>query len=155
MFHNPIKPILKPRSNPSLAPYYFPLKTLFHLEMCLVFMKMCENCLQKLLSCFEDILKLSNITEDNRRQIASVSVSLSLSYTAQHQQTLLFCSFKSVQSSFMRCERQLSQEERGSSVTLLSCDKDTQMKSLDWQTAYFIQCKNTQLLPTLKMFILV
>lgn len=55
----------------------------------------------------------------------------------------------------MRCERQVSQEERGSGVTLLFCDKDTQMKSLDWQTAYFIQCKNTQLLPTLKMFILV
>jgi len=71
-----MKPRLKPRSNPSLAPHYFPMKMLFHLEMCLIFMKIvCKSCCPAL----RIFWNCQNITEDNRRQIASVSLSLSLS----------------------------------------------------------------------------
>lgn len=74
-----MKPILKPWSNPSLTPYYFPLKTLFRLEMGLVFMKMCRNFLQKLLSCFEDILELSKYHRGQQKtNCLCIRLSLSL-----------------------------------------------------------------------------
>lgn len=87
---------------------------------------LCKSCCPAL-RMFWNSVSCQNLTEDNARQTAPQP-----SVNKLH----LFCSFKSVQRPFIVWQLQLSQEDRGGSMTLFSHDKDTETLRLACNLLY-------------------
>ncbi len=109
-----------------------------------VFMKLYTNRLQKLLSALRIFWNCQNITEDNRRQNCLVSVPLSLIYNSLAPTNFTFSVRLGVFKALLWAARDSSPKRNVEAAWPSLLRQGYSSESLDWQTAYFIQCKNTQ-----------